>query len=202
MRRTNSIGVAVLLVAQLSVACAYRVSTPVPLPPDPDPDDREAYTIGVTDVLRISVWKNPELEVVVPVRPDGKVSFPLLDDVQAEGLKVIELKDVIARELVEFIVAPDVTVIVVEMNSQFVSVLGAVVHNGRVTITRDLRVMEAIALSGGFTTFAKKSQIRIVRRGKNGEESEYRFNYDAYLKGRAPGSNIVLKNGDTIIVPL
>jgi protein involved in polysaccharide export with SLBB domain len=62
--------------------------------------------------------------------------------------------------------------------------------------------MEAIALSGGFTTFAKKSQIRIVRRGKNGEESEYRFNYDAYLKGRAPGSNIVLKNGDTIIVPL
>jgi polysaccharide export outer membrane protein len=202
MRRTNSIGVAVLLVAQLSVACAYRVSTPVPLPPDPDPDDREAYTIGVTDVLRISVWKNPELEVVVPVRPDGKVSFPLLDDVQAEGLKVIELKDVIARELVEFIVAPDVTVIVVEMNSQFVSVLGAVVHNGRVPITRDLRVMEAIALSGGFTTFAKKSQIRIVRRGKNGEELEYRFNYDAYLKGRAPGSNIVLKNGDTIIVPL
>lgn len=200
-RRRNSVWVAALLAVQLLVACAYRVSTPAPLPPDPDPNDREPYTIGVTDVLRISVWKNPELEVVVPVRPDGKISFPLLDDVHAEGLKVIELKDVIARELVEFIVAPDVTVIVVEMNSQFISVLGAVVRNGRVPLTRDLRVIEAVALSGGFTTFAKKGKIRIVRRGRNGDEVEYRFDYDAYLKGRAPGSNIVLKNGDTIIVP-
>jgi len=201
-RRMYSIWVAALVVMQLLAACAYRVSTPAPLPPDPDPEDREAYTIGVTDVLRISVWKNPELEVTVPVRPDGMISFPLLDDVHAEGLKVTELKDVISRELAEFIVAPDVTVIVVEMNSQFVSVIGAVLKNGRVPISRDLRVVEAIALSGGFTTFANKRKIRIVRRGKNGEEVEYRFDYDAYIKGRAPGSNIVLKNGDTIIVPL
>lgn len=201
-KRMNSIWVAALIAVQLLAACAYRASTPAPLPPDPDPNDREPYTIGVTDVLRISVWKNPELEVVVPVRPDGKISFPLLDDVHAEGLEVVELKDVLARELVEFIVAPDVTVIVVEMNSQFVSVLGGVARNGRVPITRDLRVVEAIALTGGFTTFANKRKIRIVRRGKNGDELEYRFDYDAYIKGRAPGTNIVLKNGDTIIVPL
>jgi polysaccharide export outer membrane protein len=171
------------------------------MPPDPDPADRTAYTIGVTDVLRISVWKNPELEVVVPVRPDGKISFPLVDDVHAEGLTVIELKDVLSRELVEFIVAPDVTVIVVEMNSQFISVMGAVAHNGRVPLTRDLRVIEAVALSGGFTPFANKRKIRVVRRDKNGDEVEYRFDYDSYLKGRAPGTNIVLMNGDTIIVP-
>jgi len=200
-RVTKSVSIAVLMIAHLLAACAYRVSTPAPLPPDPDPMDRESYTIGVTDVLRITVWKNPELDVTVPVRPDGKISFPLLDDVHAEGLQVIELKDVLARELAEFIVSPDVTVMVVEMNSQFVSVLGAVAHNGRVPITRDLRVIEAVALSGGFTTFANKRKIRIVRRVGNGDEVEYRFDYDAYIKGRAPGSNIVLKNGDTVIVP-
>jgi len=198
---TKSASIAVLLVVHLLVACTYRVSSPAPSPPDPDPMDRESYTIGVTDVLRITVWKNPELDVTVPVRPDGKISFPLLDDVHAEGLQVVELKDVLARELAEFIVAPDVTVIVVEMNSQFVSVLGAVARNGRVPITRDLRVIEAIALSGGFTTFANKGKIRIVRRVGGGDEVEYRFDYDAYIKGRAPGSNIVLKNGDTVIVP-
>jgi polysaccharide export outer membrane protein len=155
----------------------------------------------VTDVLRISVWKNEELDVVVPVRPDGKISFPLLDDLQAEGLEVMELKEILTRELSEFIIAPDVTVLVVEMNSQFVSILGAVKNNARIALTRDLRVLEAIATAGGFTTFADKDNIRIVRRGDDDGEHEYRFDYDAYIKGKAPGTNIVLQNGDTIIVP-
>jgi polysaccharide export outer membrane protein len=163
--------------------------------------DRETYRIGVTDVLRISVWKNPELEVVVPVRPDGKISFPLLDDIQAEGLRVMELKEILTRELAEYITAPDVTVIVLEMNSQFVSIMGAVPGNTRIPITRDLRVLEAIAQAGGFTTFADKKNIRIVRRGSGGEEVEYRFDYNAYIKGKAPGTNIVLQHGDMVIVP-
>ena len=100
-----------------------------------------------------------------------------------------------------FLTAPDVTVIVVEMNSQFVSVIGSVAHNARISLTRDLRVLEAIATAGGFTTFADKDNIRIVRRGEGGAEVEYRFDYDAYIKGKAPGTNIVLRNGDTIIVP-
>ena len=181
------------------VGCAARTLS-IP-PPDPDPMDREVYRIGVTDKLEISVWKNPELEVVVPVRPDGKISFPLLDDVQAEGLEVMELKEILTRELAEYITAPDVTVVVLEMNSQFVSVMGAVLQNTRIGLTRDLRVLEAIASTGGFTTFADKGNIRIVRRGENGTEVEYRFDYDAYIKGKAPGTNIVLKHGDTIIVP-
>jgi polysaccharide export outer membrane protein len=195
----RSIGCSIALLTALLVGCAARPLSPPP--PDPNPMDRETYVIGVTDLLRISVWKNEELNVTVPVRPDGKISFPLLDDVQAEGLQVTELKEILTRELSEYIVAPDVTVIVVEMNSQFVSVIGAVPSNGRLPLTRDLRVLEAIASSGGFTTFADKDDIRIVRRGEDGEEVEYRFDYDAYIKGKAPGTNIVLQNGDTVIVP-
>lgn len=162
---------------------------------------RENYVIGVTDVLRISVWKNEELTTSVPVRPDGKISFPLVDDVQAEGLEVMELKEILTRELAEYIAAPDVTVTVAEMNSQFVSIIGAVSSTSRLPITRELRVLEAIAWAGGFTTFADKKDIRIVRRTAGGEEREFAFDYDAYIKGKAPGTNVVLLPGDTVVVP-
>ena len=162
---------------------------------------RDAYLIGVTDVLLINVWKNPELSVEVPVRPDGMISVPLIDDVQAEGLTPQELKEVIARELEEFVTAPDVTIVVTEMNSRFVSVVGEVGQDTRVLLTRELRVLEAIALVGGFSTFADKSDVRIVCRQPDGSEVEYRFDYNAYIRGKAPGTNIVLRPGDTIIVP-
>jgi len=164
--------------------------------------DRAPYTIGVTDVLRITVWKNPELTVeAVPVRADGKISVPLINDVQAEGLTPEELKDVITRELSEYIAEPNATVVVVQMNSRFVSVIGEVARATRVPLTRDLRVLEAIAEAGGFGPFANKSNVRIVRRHDDGTESEYRFDYGAYIRGLAPGTNIVLQHGDTIIVP-
>ena len=164
--------------------------------------DREPYTVGVTDVLRINVWKNPELTVdAVPVRTDGMISVPLINDVQAEGLTPEELKEVIARELSEYVSAPDVTVIVVQINSRYVSVIGEVAQDTRVPITRDLRVLEAIASAGGFGQFADKRDVRIVRRNPDGTEAEYRFDYGAYIRGRAPGTNIVLQHGDTIVVP-
>lgn len=188
-----------LALALLLAGCAARSLSPPP--PDPDPLDRDVYRVGVTDILRINVWRNDELSVDVPVRPDGKISVPLLDDLQAEGLEPVELKEVITRELSEYVAAPHVTVIVLQMNSRFVSVLGGVNHETRVPLTRNLRVLEAIALCGGFSTFADKDNIRIVRRQADGGEVEYRFNYDAYRKGKAPGTNIVLVNGDTIIVP-
>ena len=191
-------GIALAALAAVFAACATRA----PSPPPPDPTDAEReYRIGVTDILRVSVWRNPELSVDVPVRPDGNISVPLLDDIRAEGLTPQELKDVLTRELAEYITAPDVTVMVVQMNSRFVSVLGGVPNETRVPLTRDLRVLEAIASVGGFSTFAQKSDVRIVRRNPDGTETEYRFDYDAYIKGKAPGTNIVLRNGDTIIVP-
>jgi polysaccharide export outer membrane protein len=197
--RRKGLGIAIAgVLAAAAVACASRHLSPPP--PDPAPQERE-YRIGVTDLLRINVWRNEELSVEVPVRPDGKISVPLLDDVDAEGLTPPELKEVLTRELAEFITAPDVTVIVLQMNSRFVSVLGGVKQEARVPLTRDLRVLEALAMVGGFDTFAQKSDVRIVRRSPDGTETEYRFDYDAYIKGNAPGTNIVLQNGDTIIVP-
>lgn len=164
--------------------------------------DRAPYTIGVTDVLKITVWKNPELSIdAVPVRADGMISVSLINDVQAEGLTPEELKDVITRELSEYIAEPNVTVIVVQMNSRFVSVIGEVAQDTRVPLTRDLRVLEAIAQAGGFGPFADKSDVRIVRRNADGTETEFRFDYVAYIRGRAPGTNIVLQHGDTIVVP-
>jgi len=164
--------------------------------------DRAPYTIGVTDVLKITVWKNPELSVEgVPVRADGMISVPLINDVQAEGLTPEELRDVIARELKEYVADPNVTVVVIGMNSRFVSVIGEVGQDTRVQLTRDLRVLEGIAQAGGFGPFADKANVRIVRRTEDGSEVEYRFDYDAYIRGRAPGTNIVLQHGDTIVVP-
>ncbi len=179
--------------------CQSRTISPPPL--DPNPMERSGYVVGVEDVLQISVWKNEELSVVVPVRADGKISVPLVDDVQAEGLEAMEIKEVLTRELSEFITAPDVTVIVLEMNSRYVSVIGAVPRSGQIPLVKDLRVLEAIATMGGFALFANTRDVRIVRRQPDGREVEYRFNYDAYIKGRAPGTNIVLRSGDMIIVP-
>ena len=195
----RKLGLVLALVSVMAIGCFGRALSPPP--PDPDPADREPYTIGVTDVLRISVWKNPEITADVPVRADGMISLALLDDIQAEGLTPQELKEVITSELSEFINNPDVTIIVLQMNSRFVSVIGEVRQETRVPLTRELRVLEVIALAGGFDTFADKSDVRIVRRAKDGGEAEYRFNYNAYIRGRAPGTNIMLRPGDTVIVP-
>ena len=163
--------------------------------------EKAEYVLGAGDMLTIRVWKNPELSVDVPVRADGMVSVSLIDDVQAEGLTPEELKAVITRELSEFISEPAVTVIVLQSNSRFVSVMGEVAREARVPLTRDLRVLEAITVAGGFGPFADKADVRIIRRQDGGSESEYRFDYGAYIRGRAPGTNIVLLPGDTIIVP-
>ena len=195
----RSVGCLLACVAGAALlACAGRSLSPPPT--DPKPMDRPPYRIGVTDVLQIVVWKNEDISVQVPVRPDGKISVPLLDDVQAEGLTPVELKEVLTRELAEYVTAPDVGVIVLQMNSQFVSVVGEVGRNAQIPLTKDLRVLEAIAAVGGFSTFADKSDIRIVRRRADGSEAEFAFDYEAYIKGNAPGTNIVLQDGDTIIV--
>ena len=195
----RSVVLCLLLVSLLLGGCTTRNLSPPPI--DPDPMDREEYVIGVRDIILISVWRDAELSVRVPVRSDGQISVPLLDDVQAEGLTAIELKEVLTREWAEYVTAPDVTVMIAEMNSKAVSVMGAVARNTRLPLVGELRVLEAIALVGGFTTFADRSDVRVVRRSEHGVEEEYRFDYNAYIKGRAPGTNIVLHNGDTIIVP-
>lgn len=178
-------------------ACAHEVPPP---PPAVVAGERAPYVIGVMDVLGIAVWKNPELSISAAVRPDGKISVPLLDDVQAEGLTPQELKEVITEALSEFISTPDVTVLVREMNSQTIFLLGeGVARNGTLGLRREMRVLEAIATMGGFTVWANKNRVRILRKTRTGMV-EYVFNYGAYLAGKAPDSNIVLKAGDTVVV--
>ena len=162
--------------------------------------EKAEYVLGAGDMLLIRVWKNPELSVQGPVRPDGKISVPLLDDVQAEGLTTLELKEVLTRDLSEFVANPDVTVVVEAIGSKHVFVIGEVARSGPVPLGKDVRVLDAISTAGGFGPFADKKRVRIIRRSGSGEV-EYRFNYDAYVAGKAPGTNLLLVPGDTIVVP-
>jgi polysaccharide export outer membrane protein len=188
---------AMLLVAVFAVGC---VAAGAPMPPEPSAGERQPYVIGIPDLLKIVVWRNPELTVQVPVRRDGKISVPLVDDVQAEGLTPEELKEVLTEALAEFVTAPDVTVIVQQINSHTVTVVGGVARSGQIPLVRQMRVLEAIATMGGFNTWAKKNQVKIIRQNGN-ETVEYIFNYGAYSSGKAPKSNLLLQPGDTVVVP-
>jgi polysaccharide export outer membrane protein len=181
----------------LGAGCASRA---LPPPPEPDPMDLDEYVIGPSDNLQIHVWKNPELSVNVLVRNDGKISVPLLDDVQAAGLTPLELKEVLTESLREFVTNPDITVTVSAMNSHQVFLMGEVGRQGPLPLSRHLRVLDALASAGGFSTFADKNDVRILRRTPQGIV-EYQFDYDAYLAGDAPESNLLLQRGDTIVVP-
>lgn len=189
---------AALIGASLALACATPVEPP---PPERVVGEVEEYVIGVPDALQITVWKQEQLSLEVIVRTDGKISMPLLQDVQAEGLTPDELRAVIEERLAEFIVAPNVNVIVKDMRSNVVSVVGGgVARSGLVPLQRNTRVIDAIATMGGFTPFARKGDIRVLR-NVDGRQVQYGFDYDAFIKGRAPDSNMLLEPGDTIVVP-
>ena len=179
------------------LACAGRA---LPPPPEGDPMEQDTYVIGAGDVLQISVWDNPQVSNTVPVRPDGRISLALLDDVQAAGLTPLELKEVVGQQLTEFIGNADVTVIVRAMNSKRAYLIGEVPRQGAIQLTQDTRILDALASAGGFTNFADKSDIRILRKTGKGDLDEYTFDYDAYIAGKAPGTNILLQPGDTIVV--
>ena len=184
----------------LTLACASR-QTAEPPPDPPAGSASEPYVIGVQDLLRVSVWQNEGASVDMPVRPDGNITVPLIGDVPARGRTTQQLQQEITKKLAKHVVSPDVTVIVLQMNSRFVSVVGRVEQTARVPITQDLRVVEAIALAGGFDPFADTDNIRIVRRLPDGKEVEYRFDYEAYMDGHAPNTNFLLQAGDVIYVP-
>ena len=175
--------------------------------PPPPPAEFEAapkegaYVIGTADRLHIDVWQNDKLSLAdVPVRPDGKITMPLIDDVHAVGLTTDELKAVITQELSEFIENPTVTVVLLAPVSKRAFVLGEVRNPGAIGLGAEMRVLEAITTTGGFTAYAKKSHVRVLRY-VDGKELDYRFDYDAYVAGRAPGTNVVLRPGDTVLVP-
>jgi polysaccharide export outer membrane protein len=167
--------------------------------PSPGVDTGE-YVIGVEDVLDINVWKEPEVSRTVPVRPDGKVSLPLLNDVQAGGLTPMQLGSAITEKLKRFIAQPQVTVIVATINSRRVYVLGEVNRGGALALLPDMTVLQALSSAGGFTQFANQKEIYVLR-NEDGKQLRYPFNYKEAIRGKAAGQNIVLKPGDTIVVP-
>jgi len=181
-----------------SVACGRTVQPP---PPEPAGGEKTPYVIGPSDVLQVTVWKNPELSLQqVPVRPDGRISTPLANDVQAAGLTTDELKTVLTEKLGEYVTAPEVTVVVLAVNSRRVYVLGEVVRPGPVPLATDTRVLDAVSAAGGFSTFADKDRVKIIRRGEGGAVTEYRFSYSDFVEGTADTANMLLENGDTVVV--
>jgi polysaccharide export outer membrane protein len=160
-----------------------------------------AYKIGALDILRIDVWKEPEVSRAgLPVRPDGKVSLPLLNDVQAAGLSPLDLSKVITDGLKAYMNNPQVTVSVIEINSQRVYVTGEVKRPGSFSLLPNMTILQALTNSGGFTQFARTKGIYVLR-NVGGKQVKYPFNYKDVIKGNHPEQNIELQSGDLIVVP-
>ncbi len=158
------------------------------------------YKIGPQDVLRIDVWKEAEVSRAVPVRPDGKISLPLLNDVQAAGLTPMKLAAVIADGLTKYINNPQVTVTVSEINSRRIYVTGEVSRAGAFPLLPNMTVLQALSSSGGFTQFAKIKNIYVLR-SEDGKQVKLPFNYKDAVKGKKPEQNVLLQPGDVIVVP-
>lgn len=158
------------------------------------------YVIGPEDMLQVSIWKNEAMSRTLPVRPDGKISLPLLHDITAAGLTPLQLRDKIAAALAEFMPNPEVSVSVMQVNSYRVSVLGEVQKPGVLQLKAPTTVLEALALAGGFRDFASPSKIVIFRKDASGQTQKLRFNYNRAV-GSAGEDNIALKSGDVVVVP-
>jgi polysaccharide export outer membrane protein len=158
------------------------------------------YLIGEGDILRINVWKEPDLTIdAARVRLDGKITFPLLDDIKASGITTIELKGIIQEKLGEFVEAPTVTVTLLDSASKKFYILGEIAKTGEYPILKSLTVMQAFALAGGFTEWASKKEILLFRYNK-GVEEKIVINYKDIVKGDM-SKNIPIKADDIIVVP-
>lgn len=164
--------------------------------PQADP----TYTIGAEDVINIAVWKEPDFSSTVPVRPDGRISIALIGDVQAAGKTPTQLADDITVLLKKYVSEPRVTVMVTTMNSRRAFLLGEVNRPGPIVMTPDMTVLQAIAAAGGPTAYANSKKAYVLRT-ENGRQTKIPFNYKEAIKGDSPEQNIVLKPGDTIVVP-
>jgi len=160
-----------------------------------------SYVIGNDDKLAISVWKEPDLTKDIPVRSDGKISLPLVGEIQAAGLTPLQLEAEISNRLKSYITVPEVTVIVEAINSKKYNMLGMVGRPGTYALTLSTTIMDAIAAAGGFKDFAKTKGVYILRRNADGTQTRLNFNYKEFIKGKNLSQNIKIEPDDTIIVP-
>lgn len=164
-------------------------------------DEPEPYRIQPGDVLMVSVWKEQDLMSEVLVRPDGGLSFALVGDVRASGRTVDELRTLVDERLSKFIPDPSVTIAVKQIGGNRIYVLGKVNRPGEFTFSQPIDVMQALSLAGGATSFAGLDDIQILRRDLTGKQTSRRFRYSEVERGRGLEQNILLKSGDTVVVP-
>jgi polysaccharide export outer membrane protein len=171
-------------------------------PARPAIDTNDGYSIGPEDVLSITVWRQPELSApTVPVRPDGKISLPLLNDVQAAAMTPMRLAEEITERLKKYVSDPRVTVVVTVINSRRVYVLGEVVRAGTFPLAPNMTVLQAISSAGGFQPFANAKKIYILRKEPGGGSRRIPFNYKRAIRGGQTDDDILLAPGDTVVVP-
>jgi len=164
------------------------------------PVQDSSYQIGPNDILNIFVWKETELTRDVTVMPDGKITYPLIGEITAQGMTASELKKVITDKLQSFVTAPEVTVIVKESRSQVVYTIGKLMKPGPYPLAPGMTVMQALSAAGGFAEWADPKNILIIRK-EGGKETHLRFNYKEFTSGENLQQNILLAPGDTIVVP-
>jgi len=185
------------------LASSATSSKQKPTLPDPSftrgvPDD---YVIGAGDTLQISVWKEPEASVPeVVVRPDGKITVPLIKEVEVAGLTPTRVEQTITQRLAKFIEDANVTVVVATISSKKIYIIGAVRKEGPLPYTYGMSVMQALSEAGGVTEYAKRKKIYILRT-ENAREYRLDFNYDDVVKGQSMEQNILLLPGDTVVIP-
>jgi polysaccharide biosynthesis/export protein len=202
------LGTALLASAQTSTVAEPQtaMSTGIPAPSEPAVSvttgsmlPEPIYEIGPNDLLHISVWKEPDLTATVPVRSDGMISVPLLNDVQASGLTPMQLSAMLTQKLKRYITAPRVTVVVTQTNSHRIYMVGEVLHSGPIPLLHEMTALQALA-TAGLTQFANEKHIYILRI-ENGKTQKIPFNYKRAIRGEDMSQNIVLKPEDTIVVP-
>ena len=202
MKKATKFAVQLLLMAALASGLLAQANSSADKPgavPTGATASGADYVIGADDTLHVSVWKEPDLTATLPVRPDGKISLPLLNDVVAAGLTPQQLGASITEKLKKYIADPRVTVVVTAMNSRRIFVTGEVTHTGAMPLLPNMTVLQALS-SAGFTQFANVKNIYLLRT-ENGKQVKLPFNYKDVVKGNHPEQNIMLKPGDTVVVP-
>ncbi|SEC44339.1 polysaccharide biosynthesis/export family protein [Terriglobus roseus] len=159
------------------------------------------FTIGIDDVLNINIWHEAELSRNVSVRPDGKISLPLIGELQASGKTPMELQEDIRTSISRYLTAPQVTVIVTEIHSLHVNVLGQVTRPGSYALSSSMGVLDALSLAGGLREFAKKNGIYVLRSNNDGVKSHIPYRYSEILRSKTMAKDLMLEPGDTVVIP-
>lgn len=174
----------------------------IPKPADAKPavDVPLGYIVGDSDVIRVNVWKEPEVSQTVVVRTDGNISLPLINEVKVSGMTPLQIQDLVAEKLKAFLNSPQVTVTVIEIHSKRAFITGEVARPGTYSLNAQTTVLQLIAQAGGFTPFAKTDSI-VVLRTEDGRQSRLKFKYKEVVQGKKTEQNIALHPGDTVVVP-